>query len=196
MALTDIDLVTLAKTREDDAPFTELVRRHQAGLRAFLRQLGRHDWLADDLAQETFMKAHARLRSFQGGSSFRSWLYAIAYREFLQAARKAGARDRLAGALQDGQSPGETVAPSNDASIDLRRALTRLGDDERAAILLCDAVGMSHAEAAAALALPLGTVKSHILRSREKLREALNLEAPSAPAATVESKGAVNVRTD
>lgn len=171
--LNDIDLVMLAKAAQSDA-FAELVRRHQAGLRTFLRRLAPNAAEADDIAQEAFLKAHARLSGFQGGASFRSWLYAIAYREFLQAKRKDGAQGRLKSALIEngaGDSDSETTAP--DLSLDLQRALATLEENERAAILLCDAAGLSHSEAATALGAPLGTVKSHIARAREKMRAVL-----------------------
>ena len=81
MELSDIDLVTLAKAARDSAAFEALVRRHQAPLRAFLIRLTGEPALADDLAQEAFLKAHRALDAFRGGSSFRSWLFAIAMRE-------------------------------------------------------------------------------------------------------------------
>ncbi|HXI88189.1 MAG TPA: RNA polymerase sigma factor [Parvularculaceae bacterium] len=178
MDLTDIELVALAKTGESSAPFGELARRHQASLRAFLRRLGADGAAADDVAQDAFLKAHARLQTFRGGSSFRSWLYAIAWREFLQAGRKRAARERLDEALAGENGDRETSSPAHDASLDLRRALQDLPETERAAVLLCDAIGMSHAEAAAALGAPLGTIKSQILRAREKMRAALGVETP------------------
>lgn len=177
MALSDIDLVTLARTAHDDTAFAELVRRHQAGLRVFLRRLAGNAAMADDLAQETFLKAYRRVASFAGGASFRSWLYAIAWREFLQAKRKDGARGRLADALgADPQTVAATVGA--DLSLDLKRALASLEESDRAAILLCDAAGLSHGEAAAALGAPLGTIKSQVARAREKLRAALETKLP------------------
>ncbi|MEX0645608.1 MAG: RNA polymerase sigma factor [Parvularculaceae bacterium] len=187
MALSDIDLVMLAKASQDETAFAELVRRHQAGLRAFLRRLGPNDGHADDIAQEAFLKAHGRLSGFQGGASFRSWLYAIAWREFLQAKRKAGARGRAAAAFAAEPRDGKDVRDlSADLSLDLKRALGRLDESERAAILLCDAAGLSHGEAAAALGAPLGTVKSQIARAREKLRAALEgrISSPNAHASS------------
>lgn len=182
----DIELVTLAKAALDGRAFATLVRRHQARLRAFLIRLSGDAALADDLAQEAFMKAHAGLGGFRGGASFRSWLYAIAYREFLQDARRTKAAARLEDALQE--NPGGD--PSGGAleaglSLDLRRALAGLEEMERASILLCDAAGFSHAEAAAALSAPLGSVKTYVARAREKMRAALTAEpAPVTPART------------
>ena len=175
MADTDVELVALARTSNDERAFSALVSRHQARLRAFLRRICGDDSLADDIAQIAFMKAHAKLQSFKGGGSFRSWLYAIAYREFLQDRRRERAKARMESVLRE-----ETQAPENNRagkdnalSIDLRRALFQLKEHERTAIMLCDAAGFTHSEAARAMDIPLGTVKSHVLRGREKLRATL-----------------------
>jgi len=179
MAANDIELVALAKVATTDAAFAELVNRHQARLRAFLRRLCGSDFLADDIAQDTFIKAHAALSEFRGGGSFRSWLYAIAYREFLQTRRKEIATAKLGEALRsDAQNVMNTPANIEiDLSLDLRHALASLDETERAALLLCDAAGLSHSEAAVAIDRPLGSVKTYIARARQKMREALNATA-------------------
>ncbi len=175
MALSDTDLVMLAKAAPDRAAFDGLVRRHQAGLRAFLRKLGADAAQADDLAQETFIKALRSLQSYRGGASFRSWLYAIAWREFLQGARSERSRSRLSEAVA-AESQGEATCSTGDFSLDLQRALASLDDIERAAVLLCDAVGLSHGEASVTLGAPLGSVKTYVARAREKLRTFLENE--------------------
>ncbi|WP_428409729.1 RNA polymerase sigma factor [Hyphococcus sp.] len=180
MEPTDIELVTLAKAAQDERAFAALVRRHQARLRAFLVRLCGDASLADDIAQDAFIKAHAGLSGFKGGGSFRSWLYAIAYREFLQDARKAKAAARLEGALKENAAP-EAGALQTGLSLDLRRALSQLDEMERAAILLCDAAGFSHTEAASALSAPLGSVKTYVARAREKMRAMLSAETSSEP---------------
>ena len=178
----DIELVTLAKAAQDGRAFATLVSRHQARLRAFLVRLCGDAALADDMAQEAFLKAHAGLAGFRGGASFRSWLYAIAYREFLQDARKAKATARLEIALHENAGDHPAGGLEAGTSLDLRRALAGLEEMERASILLCDAAGFSHAEAAAALSAPLGSVKTYVARAREKMRAALTAEtAPVTP---------------
>ncbi len=179
MSLTDLDLVILAKAARDSAAFDALVRRHQAPLRAFLIRLTGNSAGADDIAQETFLKAYRGLGAFRGGASFRSWLFAIAIREAAMERRRASAMARAETNAADlGASPDE---PSSSMSLDLQAALSSLSREERAAALLCDAAGFSHAEAATAMAAPLGSVKTYVLRAREKLRAALGAEA--APAA-------------
>ncbi|MFQ5562546.1 MAG: RNA polymerase sigma factor [Parvularculaceae bacterium] len=182
MELSDIELVTLVKAAQDNAAFELLVRRHQAALRAFLRRLSGDAASADDMAQEALMKAHARIETFEGGSSFRSWLFAIAHREFLQARRKDGAGARLAEALKADADPEAAAldSASTELSLDLLQALAALDDGERAAILMCDAVGFTHAEAAAALETPLGTLKTHVARAREKMRASLRAPAETS----------------
>ncbi len=180
MELNDIELVAMVKAGDERRAFTTLVRRHQAKLRAFLVRLSGNAAQADDLAQSTFMKAHASMAAFSGGGSFRSWLYAIAYREFLQDARKAKAAARLQATLETGADEHSQPSTEPGLSLDLRRALERLDDMERGAILLCDAAGLSHSEAATALDAPLGSIKTYVARAREKMRALLSAE-PAHP---------------
>jgi RNA polymerase sigma-70 factor (ECF subfamily) len=186
MELNDIELVAMVKAGDERRAFTTLVRRHQGKLRAFLLRLCGNSALADDIAQATFLKAHTSLSSFTGGGSFRSWLYAIAYREFLQDARKTKAASRLEDALKSELLQQSTQSLETGMSLDLRRALSSLDEMDRASILLCDAAGFSHPEAAAALGAPLGSVKTYVARAREKMRAMLSAE--TAPASELSSK--------
>ena len=80
MELTDADLIARVLANDDQHAFGELVRRHQSSVRGLLRQLTRTDVsLADDLAQETFLRAYKNIRSFRGEARFFTWLYRIAY---------------------------------------------------------------------------------------------------------------------
>jgi RNA polymerase sigma factor (sigma-70 family) len=170
--LTDADLVTRVLVDEDQHAFSELVRRHQSAVRGLLRQLTRTDAaLADDLAQEAFLKAYKHIRSFRGEARFSTWLYRIAYNVFREDARR---RKELVGidenVLQAEQDP-QTV----DAGLrhDLMHALNLLPLHERSAVLLCCQNGLSHDEASRVLDIPLGTVKTNVLRGREKLKKTL-----------------------
>jgi len=165
---------------KDTGAFGELVRRHQGAVRALLRRLARDPAEADDLAQDAFCKAFERIGSFRGEGTFRSWVCGIAYREFLQAKRRARTFERILGVFKlsrsDAQQTEETAPPpvSPEAGLDLESALARLGEKEREAIVLCDACGFSHGETAEAMKVPLGTVKSYVKRGREKLRGLLD----------------------
>jgi len=150
--------------------FGRLVREHQSKLRAFLRRLTRGDAaLADDLAQETFFEAHQKLAQFRGEGSFASWLFGIAWSRFLMERRKR--KEEPLGEILDIVSV--DPRPSTQAKLDLERAMARLSAEERAALTLCYALGHSHGEAAEILDMPLGTVKSHVSRGREKLKAML-----------------------
>ena len=88
MSFTDTDLIARVLSREDHNAFGELVRRYQSPVRAFLTRMARGDsHLADDLAQETFLKAWKKLSSYRGGARFSTWLFGIAINEFRAAAR-------------------------------------------------------------------------------------------------------------
>ncbi len=158
----------------DAAAFGALTRRHQSKVRGFLRRLTRGDpAAADDLAQETFLEAWRKIAQYRGEGAFAGWLFGIAWSRFLMERRK-----RREEPLDDvSEIAGADPQPASLARIDLEKAMARLAPAERAALTLCYAFGHSHGEAAEILRLPLGTVKSHVLRGREKLQALL--EGPS-----------------
>lgn len=168
----DSELVLRVQAAGDRAAYGELVRRHQGALRAFLWRLAGNAAVADDLAQDTLIKGYDCIAAFRGQAAFRSWLFAIAYRGFLQGRRKAARYTRALNASAEAAAPAPTVNP--DTALDLQRLLLTLPVEERAALLLCDACGLSHSEAAAAMALPLGTLKTYVQRARGKMRRALD----------------------
>ncbi|HET7511464.1 MAG TPA: sigma-70 family RNA polymerase sigma factor [Chthoniobacterales bacterium] len=178
MPLNDADLVARVLVDDDHHAFAELVRNHQSAVRGLLRQLTRSDvGLADDLAQETFLRAYKNLRSFRGEAKFSTWLYRIAYNCFREDARK---RKELVG-LDETQLEGEQDPQTVDPALrhDLMQALQLLPLHERSAIVLCCQNGLSHDEAARVLEIPLGTVKTNVLRGREKLKKILAAWAPA-----------------
>ena len=149
--------------------FAQLVRLHQQALRAFLRRLSDNAADADDLAQETFVFAWEHIARFDPARPFRPWLFGIAWRKYRE--RKRGLM-RLFRREQAVES--ETmITPDPGLKLDMMKALAGLAPEQRAVILLCLMEQMTHEEAAVTLALPLGTVKSHIARGREKLGLAL-----------------------
>jgi RNA polymerase sigma-70 factor (ECF subfamily) len=175
VSFTDTDLIARVLTREDQHAFGELVRRHQSPVRAFLTRMTRGDvHLADDLAQETFLKAWQKLYTFRGGAKFSTWLFGIAFNEF-----RAAARQRKELALEEMEAPPETAQPAANLNSNLRLDLTEafkvLSSGERAAIVLCCQNGLTHDEAAQVLDCPLGTVKTNVARGKEKLKRHLSL---------------------
>jgi RNA polymerase sigma-70 factor (ECF subfamily) len=170
--LNDAALVARVLLEDDHHAFAELVRNHQSPVRGLLRQLTRSDLaLADDLAQETFLRAYKNIRSFRGEAKFSTWLYRIAYNCFREEARK---RKELVG-IDESQLEAEQDPQTVDPALkhDLMQALQLLPLHERSAILLCCQNGLSHDEAARVLDIPLGTVKTNVLRGREKLKKML-----------------------
>jgi len=153
------------------AAFGRLIARHQQSVRAFLRRLV-GDWAdADEVAQQAFVAAWTHLGRFQSGRDFRLWLCGVAYRKFLASRRSTWRRRRREELAAQGQDT--VTAPNSDDHLDLRKALQALPEEQRAAVALCLAAGFSHGEAAEALGIPLGTVKSHVQRGRAALLAAL-----------------------
>lgn len=172
MSPSDIDeeLVAAAKAGSTGA-FARLVERHQQPLRSFLRRTC-GDWaLADDLAQEAFLEAWSKIGRLKAGASVRAWLCGIGHNKHLTARRTRG-RDQVREAAWEAEKPPSSAAMS-DARLALEAAMSGLPADQRACVALCLAADFSHAEAAEALGLPLGTVKSHVTRGRARLLEML-----------------------
>ncbi|HEY2952606.1 MAG TPA: sigma-70 family RNA polymerase sigma factor [Verrucomicrobiae bacterium] len=172
MSFTDADLIARVLSRQDDHAFGELVRRYQSPVRAFLARMTQGDsHLADDLAQETFLKAWQKLRTFRGDARFSTWLFGIAFNEFRSSCRR---RKEVAPDNRDTpQELEEVAAVDTHLCLDLTDALNILNSAERAAVVLCCQNGLSHQEAAQALDWPLGTVKTNILRGKQKLKQRL-----------------------
>jgi len=147
-----------------------LVRAHQGAVRNFLRRLTRETALADDLAQISFLKAYEQQHNLRDTKAAKSWLFQIAYRSFVDYYRKEARRRGLSDAHIEDDSP---QAPAS-LKMDIEAAMNTLPTECRAVVILCLAHGMSHSEAAAATQLPLGTVKSHVLRGKEKLKAFLS----------------------
>jgi RNA polymerase sigma-70 factor (ECF subfamily) len=158
-------LATRARAGSADA-FGRLVQMHQQALRAFLRRLCGNAADADDLAQEAFVFAWEHIERFDASRPFRPWLFGIAWRKYRE--RKRGWL-RLLKRESRSVSDETSFAPDPGLKLDLVKAASTLPPEQRAAVLLCLGAEFTHAEAAEALALPLGTVKSHINRGREKL---------------------------
>jgi RNA polymerase sigma factor (sigma-70 family) len=176
VAFTDADLIARVLAHEDPHAFGELVRRYQSPVRAFLLRMTRGDaHLADDLAQETFLKAWRKLSTFRGTAKLSTWLFGIAINEIRSAARK---RKDLSLEEMDEPPPEASSSAASAGShlrLDLTEAMKVLSSNERAAVLLCCQNGLSHEEAALVLECPLGTVKTNVLRGREKLKRQLSL---------------------
>lgn len=172
--MTDSEKQLIGRARKGDVrAFEQLVLMHQSQLRYSLRQMTNYnEALADDLAQETFIKAYRSIRKFRGDSGFSTWLYRIAWNEFLQVRRK-----RQIDQLDEEELamiPDESPTRDEQLHRDLAEAMSQLTTDQRAALHLSLHRECTQEEIAEIMQAPLGTVKSHILRGKAKLRELLS----------------------
>ncbi len=171
--MTDAELIARALVTDDRAAFGLLVQRHQSAVRNFLRHLTRGDAaLADDLAQETFVQAWRGLARFRGEANFATWLLGIAHNHWRNARRRQRNHTPLDETRETEFAVPATTGTS-DLQHDLAAALRELSADEQLALHLGYQQGLSHGEIAALLDWPLGTVKTHLARSKEKLRHLL-----------------------
>jgi RNA polymerase sigma-70 factor (ECF subfamily) len=170
--MAEDDAALLAAVCEgSDSAFNRLVDRHQQAIRTFLCCVAsRND--VDDLAQETFVAAWTHARTYRAQASVRSWLLSIAWRK-AKGAQRGLFRRRVRETAWAEAFSDETSSPAADVRIAVRQALDSVSVDQRAAIMLCLGYGFTHSEAADTLDIPLGTVKSHVARGRDRLREAL-----------------------
>ncbi len=158
-------------------------------LRAFARSLAGHRELADDLVQDAIVRALAAQDSFRAGTNFRAWIFTILRNLFFTERRKSRMVVQSIDAMEHDLAP---VAPTQESSVefdDFRAALMRLPHDQREALILVGASGMSYEEAAQVSGCAVGTVKSRVSRARRTLvqltgrsevegREAAELPAP------------------
>ena len=166
----DTELAALAAAGGREA-FGELVRRHGSAVRGLLRRMGAAPDLADDVAQDAFLLAFEQIADFRGEGAFAGWLKRIAIRLYIRRWKRDRRLDLMA------QTPEPQTADANQGDgaaagrMDLDAALKHLSPPERACVTLCYGGGLSHAEAAEALHIPLGTLKSHIKRGLERLKD-------------------------
>jgi DNA-directed RNA polymerase specialized sigma24 family protein len=116
-----------------------------------------------------FVRAWERAGDWRGRSDYPAWLAGIGWKLFLDWNRRTRRRAQL-WSLFGWRGADLVEPPQAGAAIDLERLLERLPADQRAVLLLCEGAGWSHAEVAAILGLPLGTVKSHVARAKARLR--------------------------
>lgn len=184
--LTDAQLIERAGAGDRPA-FSRLVVVHEANVRALLLRLAADATVADDLAQEVFLRAYRGLVGFRGHSSFGTWLYRIAYNVFLNHRSRT---KRFAALPEDydvrAAAPEDALsAPRADLRRDLQAAIAELPDRYRAVVVLYYLQEVTYPEIAEILDLPLGTVKTHLHRAKRILRRHMDDADGKAEAAEV-----------
>lgn len=167
---SDQALIDRAIKLNDRHAFSELIKRYQSQLRYSLRQLtGWDEALADDLAQESFIKAFKNLAKFRGDAQFYTWLYTIAYREFANYCRSKKPEEPLT-LLAEQEAP--TI--NKDLHRDMAKALQQFKPQQRSVLHLHLHCEYSQQEIATLMDIPLGSVKSLILRGKDQLKSSLS----------------------
>jgi RNA polymerase sigma-70 factor, ECF subfamily len=134
---------------------------------------------ADDLTQETFIKAMGAIRRFRGDASARTWILSIARHTCMDELRARSRRQRRAAAMA--AAPTDSLAlPDPGEEIAVRDLLTHLDTDRRAAFTLTQLLGLTYGEAAETCECPIGTIRSRVARARDDLIEMLDAGHPLA----------------
>jgi RNA polymerase sigma-70 factor (ECF subfamily) len=172
MNLSDKSLIALVLLNNDNRAFEKIVIKYQSDVRGLFIQLTNGNiTLADDLAQDTFIRAYKYLRTFKATAGFSTWLYRISYNVFMDHTKSLKKTDDIDGfdcISDDDKDVG--------SEIDMQNAIKILNGNEKIAILLHYDKGYSHNEIAKIMDIPLGTVKTNILRAKEKLKKYYNYE--------------------
>ncbi|XER21962.1 sigma-70 family RNA polymerase sigma factor [Fretibacter rubidus] len=165
-------------------------------LRAFARSLCNNPTLADDVAQDAMLKAWKARQSFKPGSNLKAWTFTILRNQFYSIKRRSWRATSL-----DQQVAEQTIVASNDAEAsvelnELRRGLDSLKDDQREALILVGASGLSYDEAAEICGCAVGTIKSRVSRARKNLETIINSGSFDSVADDVSATQAINAIMD
>ncbi|WIW90379.1 sigma-70 family RNA polymerase sigma factor (plasmid) [Sphingobium sp. V4] len=167
--MTDHSNVETPAAILSDTDFKDKLGKTIPHLRAFARGLCGNPDTADDLVQETMLKAWAARTRFTAGTSFKAWTFTILRNHYFSQMR----RKRFIGEWDDLVADRKLAAPAGqDMSVELRdmmRALAQLTDPQREALILVGAGGLSYEEAAQIMGTAIGTVKSRVARARDAL---------------------------
>ena len=166
-----LDVALMLRTAADDeAAFRQLIQRHQTPLLNLFRRLGALQD-ADDLAQETFLRVYRYRMRYRNTAKFRTFLYTLARHAWADGLRKLRQRERLAEAL-----PGQTPEQDDRAMavagrrLDAEVALAELSEKLRLVVVMSVYQGLRYEEIAAALDIPVGTVKSRMFMALQELK--------------------------
>jgi RNA polymerase sigma-70 factor, ECF subfamily len=151
--------------------FNDLLESQIPRLRRYSRALTRDTQRADDLVQDTLVRALMKQDRWEPGTNLRAWLFTLMHNQYVNNVRRA---NREAGAIDIDDVSSSLVATTDPTAsrqlYELERALGQLADEQREVILLVGLEGFSYEDAAKVLAVPVGTVRSRLSRGRESLR--------------------------
>jgi RNA polymerase sigma-70 factor, ECF subfamily len=168
--MTDNDLIRRAK-RGEEAALRGLYRRYAPRVYAVVRRIACDDALADDWAQEAWIRVFRALPEFRGEAAFSTWVHRVAVNSALQGLRTRSRHDDREMPLsfdRAGPAPAPTVL-----RFSLEKALARLPDGMRQVLVLHDVEGFTHDEIGEMLGIAAGTSKSQLFKARAKMREML-----------------------
>ncbi len=169
----ELRLIAQCMTTDNRHAFGLLVEAYNDQLRRFLFNLTLGNaTLTDDLAQETFLKAYMSIRAFRGLSSFRTWLYRIAYNEYYSYMRKYS--DIQPSYESPPESDSSESLSAADARIDVEECLKYLNETERTVVLLFYLEDQPIKKIMEVTQLPEGTIKSHLHRAKSKMIKVFN----------------------
>ncbi len=171
----------------DRAAFNEIVLRYKSKVYNFISRMTASPNDAEDLTQETFIRAYTSIRSFQSRASLNTWLFRIATNLCIDHSRKSNARAKtISLSIENEEDDSESQRDIPDASFDPQRllmnkelggrleiALRELPEKLRTVVLLYDIEGLPYDEISAIVGCPLGTVKSRLFNARAALRDKL-----------------------
>jgi RNA polymerase sigma-70 factor (ECF subfamily) len=173
-AVDDATGWALAAQAGDQVAAAALVRTTQPQVWRFVAVLVDHD-SADDLTQETYLRAFRALPGFEGRSSARTWLFGIARRTCADHLRAVVRRRRLAARLASDAATRPHTRPDPAGQLAAGELVRTLPVPQRVALVLTQILGLSYAEAAAVERVPVGTIRSRVARARAELVDALAL---------------------
>lgn len=172
--MDDAELIARA-AGGDDAAFELVVRRHSPGLWQLARSIVGDDHVAEEVVQDTWIKAHRALGRFRGEAAVRTWVHRICYRTAIDRVR---VRSHNVVPLDRARTRAEDA--DRELRLVLQAALEALPEDEREAFTLVHVLGFTREEAAAIVEAPASTVRSRVARARERLALALSDSAAAS----------------
>jgi RNA polymerase sigma-70 factor, ECF subfamily len=168
--MTEHELIRQAQ-RGEEAALHALYRRYAPRVWAVVRRIAGEDGLAEDWAQEAWIRVFRSLESFRGDAAFSTWVHRVAVNSALQ-----GLRQRRRQGERETTLPADHPAPRSEPTtigVSLERALTRLPPGMKEVLVLHDVEGFTHEEIGQMLGIAAGTSKSQLFKARAKMRELL-----------------------